>query len=56
MRRTSGDSAGGYLAGRLLNPLAHERIEHIVIAIACLLVSILAIAPQIIAAIIVVLR
>jgi rhomboid protease GluP len=47
-----GGFAGGYLAGRILDPLAHERIDHIVIAVVCLLVSILAIMPRIVAAII----
>jgi rhomboid protease GluP len=47
-----GGFLGGYLTGRLLDPLTHERIDHIVIAMVCLLVSILAIAPRIVAAII----
>jgi rhomboid protease GluP len=47
-----GGFLGGYLAGRVLDPLSHERIDHIVIAMICLLVSILAIAPRIVAGII----
>ena len=50
-----GGFAGGYLAGRLLDPLTHERIDHIVIAFVCLLVSMVSIVPQMIAAIIAVL-
>ena len=47
-----GGFAGGYFAGRLLDPLKPERIDHLVIAGVCLLVSVGAIAPRIIAAII----
>jgi rhomboid protease GluP len=47
-----GGFLGGYLAGRLLDPLKPERIDHLVIAAACLLVSVMAIAPRIIAAMI----
>ena len=39
----AGGFAGGYLAARLLDPLKPERIDHIVIAVACLAVSLLAI-------------
>lgn len=38
-----GGFAGGYLAGRLLDPLKSERIDHIVIALGCLAASMLAI-------------
>lgn len=40
----AGGFAGGYLAARALDPLKPERVDHLVIAIACLAVSILAIA------------
>ena len=51
-----GGFAGGYLAGRVLDPLTHERIDHIVIAGVCLLASVGAIVPRIIAIMIAVLR
>jgi len=47
-----GGFAGGYLAGRLLDPLKHERIDHLVMAAVCLLASVGAIVPRIIAAVI----
>lgn len=47
-----GGFAGGYFAGRLLDPLKHERIDHLIIAAVCLLASVGAIAPRIIAGII----
>jgi rhomboid protease GluP len=47
-----GGFAGGYLAGRLVDPLKPERIDHIVIAVVCLMASVLAIVPRIIAGII----
>jgi rhomboid protease GluP len=50
-----GGFAGGYLTGRLLDPLKHERIDHIVIAAVCLLLSMVSIVPQMVAAIIAVL-
>ncbi|HWN85967.1 MAG TPA: rhomboid family intramembrane serine protease, partial [Vicinamibacterales bacterium] len=36
-----GGFAGGYLAGRLLDPLKPERIDHVVIAVICLGISVL---------------
>ena len=51
-----GGFAGGYLAGRLLDPLTRERIDHLIVAAVCLLVSVGAIAPRIVAAIIAVVR
>jgi rhomboid protease GluP len=51
-----GGFAGGYLVGRLLDPLTQERIDHIVIAGVCLLASVGAIVPRIIAIILAVLR
>jgi rhomboid protease GluP len=47
-----GGFAGGYFAGRLLDPLKHERIDHLVIAAVCLLASVGAIVPRLIAGII----
>jgi membrane associated rhomboid family serine protease len=47
-----GGFVGGYFAGRLLDPLKPERIDHLVIAGVCLLASVGAIAPRIIAAMI----
>jgi rhomboid protease GluP len=34
-----GGFAGGYLTSRLLDPLKHERIDHVVIAVICLAAS-----------------
>ena len=50
-----GGFAGGYLAGKVLDPLTPERVDHIFIAIVCLLASMLSIVPQIVAAVIAVL-
>ncbi|HZI79149.1 MAG TPA: rhomboid family intramembrane serine protease [Vicinamibacterales bacterium] len=50
-----GGFAGGYFAGRLLDPLKPERIDHIFTAMVCLLASMVSIMPQIVAAIIAVL-
>jgi membrane associated rhomboid family serine protease len=47
-----GGFAGGYLAGRLLDPLKPERIDHLVFAGICLLVSVGAIGLRIVMAII----
>ena len=47
-----GGFAGGYLAGQLLDPLKHERVDHLIIAGVCLLASVGAIVPRIIAAVI----
>ena len=47
-----GGFAGGYLAGQLLDPLKHEKIDHLVMAAVCLLASVGAIVPRIIAAVI----
>jgi rhomboid protease GluP len=46
----AGGFVGGYLAGRLLDPLKPERIDHIVIALLCLLATILSIAVSIVTA------
>jgi rhomboid protease GluP len=47
-----GGFAGGYFAGRMLDPLKPERIDHLMMAGICLLVSVGAIAIRIIMAII----
>jgi rhomboid protease GluP len=39
----AGGFAGGFIAGRLLDPLKPERVDHIVIAVGCLLLSIVSI-------------
>jgi rhomboid protease GluP len=51
-----GGFAGGYFIGRFLDPLTHERIDHIVIAGVCLLASVGAIVPRIIDIVLAVLR
>jgi len=42
----AGGFAGGYLAGRLLDPLKPEQVNHIVIAVACLVLSVLSIVAS----------
>jgi rhomboid protease GluP len=44
----AGGFGGGYLAARLLDPLKPERIDHIVIAIGCLVASMLAIVTSVV--------
>jgi rhomboid protease GluP len=39
-----GGFAGGYLTGRFLDPLAHERIDHLIIAVSLLALTLLSIA------------
>ena len=51
-----GGFAGGYLAGRLLDPLRPERIDHVIIAITCLVVSVLTILVPIVRAVVTILR
>ncbi|MGQ0736637.1 MAG: rhomboid family intramembrane serine protease [Acidobacteriota bacterium] len=46
----AGGFAGGYLTGRLLDPLQPERIDHMAIALACLLATLVAIAVSVITA------
>jgi rhomboid protease GluP len=43
-----GGFLGGYLAGRFLDPLAHERVDHLIIAGVCLLLSVGSIVPRIV--------
>jgi membrane associated rhomboid family serine protease len=42
-----GGFVGGYLAGRWLDPLRTERIDHLVIAAICLLVTLIAVLASI---------
>ncbi len=44
----AGGFAGGYLAGRLLDPLKPERIDHIIAAVICLGLSMLAIVVSVV--------
>jgi rhomboid protease GluP len=44
----AGGFAGGYLAARALDPLKPERVDHIVMALACLALSLLAIIVSVI--------
>lgn len=44
----AGGFAGGYLMGRLLDPLKPERIDHIAVAIACLVASLLSVVVSIV--------
>jgi len=39
----AGGFAGGYLAGQLLDPLKPERIDHLLMAVVCLVVSVLSV-------------
>lgn len=43
-----GGFGGGYLAGRLLDPLRPERVDHVLIAVGCLAASILAVIASVI--------
>ena len=43
----AGGFAGGYVSARLLDPMKPERIDHIVIALSCLAVSILSIVASV---------
>jgi rhomboid protease GluP len=42
----AGGVAGGYVASRMLDPLKPERVDHIVIAVICLAISILSVAAS----------
>ena len=44
----AGGFAGGYLAGRWLDPLKPERINHTAIAVVCLIVSVLSIVGSVV--------
>jgi rhomboid protease GluP len=44
----AGGFAGGYLAGRLLDPLKPERIDHIFIAVLCLAISLVSIVISVV--------
>lgn len=44
----AGGFAGGWLAARLLDPLARERIDHLVVALGCLALSALSIAVSVV--------
>ena len=46
----AGGFLGGYLSGLTLDPLKRERVDHMLIAIACLAITLLAIAASIITA------
>ena len=46
----AGGFVGGYIAGQLLDPLKPERIDHIVIALLCLLATVVSIAVSVITA------
>jgi rhomboid protease GluP len=43
----AGGFAGGYLAGRLLDPLRRESIDHMLAAVACLVLSVLSVVASI---------
>ncbi len=43
-----GGFGGGYLAGRLLDPLKPERIDHVLIAVLCLAASLLSIIVSVV--------
>jgi rhomboid protease GluP len=45
-----GGVAGGYFAARLLDPLKPERVDHIMIAVVCLAISILSVVASFITA------
>ena len=46
----AGGFFGGYLAARLLDPLKPERVDHIVMALVCLVATFLAIAASVVTA------
>jgi rhomboid protease GluP len=43
----AGGFAGGYLAGRLLDPLRRESIDHMLAAVACLVLSVLSVVASV---------
>jgi membrane associated rhomboid family serine protease len=46
----AGGFAGGYLAGLVLDPLTRERVDHMIIAIACLAATLIAVVASVITA------
>jgi len=52
----AGGFLGGYLAGRLLDPLKPERINHMAIAVICLAISVLSIVVSVIHAMLLIAR
>jgi rhomboid protease GluP len=46
----AGGAAGGYAVSRLLDPLKPERVDHMVIAVVCLAISLLAVVASFITA------
>ncbi|MND04483.1 hypothetical protein D3C83_247710 [compost metagenome] len=44
----AGGFGGGYLAGRLLDPLKPEQINHMAIAVGCLVLSVLAVIVSVV--------
>jgi rhomboid protease GluP len=44
----AGGFAGGFLTGRVLDPLAPERIDHLLVAVVCLALSVLSVAASIV--------
>ncbi len=44
----AGGFAGGWLAATLLDPLERERLDHLVVAVGCLALSVLSIAASIV--------
>jgi rhomboid protease GluP len=44
----AGGFLGGYLAGRIMDPLLPERLDHLLIALACLAASALAIVASLV--------
>jgi rhomboid protease GluP len=44
----AGGFAGGYLASRLLDPMKPERVDHMVLAVVCIALSIISIVVSVI--------
>ena len=40
---TAGGFAGGYLAAKLLDPMKPERVDHVILGVACIVVSLVSI-------------
>ena len=43
----AGGFAGGYLAARLLDPMKPERVDHVILAVACLALSLVSIVVSV---------